>query len=67
MFFGEALGFIINYSPDQAVRYDLDGTPIEVLSKAYRPGEVSLSFVGRPVSPTVVARLLGWNSPPCEP
>ncbi len=58
-FFGEALGLIINYSPDKAVRCDLDGQPLEVLSEAYRPGEVSLSFGGKPVSPTVIARVLG--------
>jgi len=59
MFFGEALGFIVNYSPDQALRCDLDGRPLEVLEKAYRPGDVRLSLGGRPVSPTVVARVLG--------
>src|SRR3954447_14175228 len=58
-FFGEAVGFIVNYTPDQALRCDLDGQPQEVLSKAYRPGEVGLAIGGRPVSPTVIARLLG--------
>ena len=58
-FFGEAVGFIVNYTPDQALRCDLDGQPQEVLSKAYRPGEVGLAMGGRPVSPTVIARLLG--------
>jgi len=57
-FFGEALGFIVNYSAAQALRCDLKGNPLEVLSKAYRPGEVRLSVGGRPVSPIVVARLL---------
>src|SRR4051812_25743247 len=57
-FFGEAVGFIVNYSPDQALRCDLDGRPLEVLGKAYRPGDVGLSIGGRPVSPTVMARLL---------
>jgi hypothetical protein len=57
-FFGEALGFIVNYTPDQALRCDLDGQPLEVLPKAYRPGEVELSIGGRPVSPTVMGRLL---------
>src|SRR4051794_41646643 len=58
-FFGEAVGFIVNYTPDQALRCDLDGQPQEVLSKAYRPGEVGLAIGSRPVSPTVIARLLG--------
>ncbi len=55
-FFGEVLGFIINYSPDKALRYDLDGQPLEVLPKAYRPGEITLSIGGKRYSPMVVAR-----------
>ena len=39
-FFGTAIGFIINYTPDQAVRFDMDGEPSKVLGQAYRPGEV---------------------------
>jgi len=58
-FFGEALGIIINYSPDEAVRCDLEGKPLEVLPKAYRAGEVRLSLGGRPVEPSVMARILG--------
>jgi hypothetical protein len=58
-FFGEALGVIINYSPDKALRCDLGGRPLEVLEKAYRPGDVALSIGGRPVSPTVMLRVLG--------
>jgi hypothetical protein len=57
-FFGRALGFIVNYSPDQAVRCDLIGRPLEVLARAYRPGEVTLSFGGKAVSPTVMSRIL---------
>jgi hypothetical protein len=53
-FFGRPLGLIVNYSPDQAVRCDLDGRPLEVLPKAYRPGEVVLSCGGRPVLPRVI-------------
>lgn len=43
LFFGRALGLIINYAPDQAIRCDLDGTPREVLTKAYRLGEARFS------------------------
>ena len=49
MFFGKALGHIINYSPDSALRCDLDGKPLEVLTKAYRRGKVRLSFGGAPL------------------
>jgi hypothetical protein len=58
MFFGQALGVIINYSPDHAVRCDLEGSPLEVLPKAYRLGEVQLSFGGKRVEPKVMARIL---------
>ena len=60
-FFGEALRFIVNYSPDQALRCDLKGNPLEVLPKAYRPGQVMVSVGGCPVSPSVVVRLLGMS------
>src|SRR4051812_22820527 len=61
MFFGKALGLIINYSPDSALRCDLDGKPLEALHKAYRPGEVRLSFGGAPISPAAVSRVLGFQ------
>ena len=45
-FFGRAKGFILNYRPDQAVRFTLDGEALEVLPKAYRPGEIELRHWG---------------------
>jgi hypothetical protein len=45
-FFGYALGFIVNYSPDQAVRYDLKGNAVETLSKAFRLGRATFSLKG---------------------
>ena len=59
MFFGEALGVIINYSPDHAVRCDLEGNPLELLPKAYRIGEVQLSLGRKRVEPKVMAKILG--------
>lgn len=41
--FGFVTGFVINYSPDQAVRFDLDGKPLAALPAAYRPVEFRLS------------------------
>jgi hypothetical protein len=32
--FGKAIGFVINYSPDKAVRFDPNGQPITILDKA---------------------------------
>ncbi len=45
-FFGPTTGFIVNYSPNRAVRFDLGGNPVEVLSSAYSPGQVELQ-IGR--------------------
>jgi hypothetical protein len=37
-FFGEALGFVMNFTPDQAVRCTMDGEPVEILEEAYLTG-----------------------------
>ena len=58
-FFGRAVGLIINYSPDHALRCDLEGKPLQILEKAYRVGEVRLSFGGASVLPTVVSKMFG--------
>ena len=34
--FGKPVGIIVNYSPDRAVWYDLEGNPIEMMDRAYR-------------------------------
>lgn len=44
-FFGVATGLIINYTPDRAVRFDIDGAPVEAFDRAYIPGSVDV-FVG---------------------
>lgn len=41
-FFGRVLGYYVNYTPDRAVRYDLEGNPVEVLRRAYRLGEATV-------------------------
>jgi hypothetical protein len=50
--FGRAVGLIINFSPDYAVRFDLEGNPVEALDRAYRLGEATfhLKGMGRPLS-----------------
>ena len=48
--FGRPEGVIVNYSPDYAVSYDLDGNAIVALDRAYRLGEASFSISKRPVS-----------------
>jgi len=48
--FGKPVGVIVNYSPDRAVRIDLEGNPIEMMDRAFRLGEASFSIGKRPVS-----------------
>jgi hypothetical protein len=44
--FGKPIGFVINYSPDKAVRFDPNGQPLAVLDKAVRPGTAVLRLGG---------------------
>ena len=41
--FGRPTGFVVNYSPDHAVRYDLGGNALEILPAAVRTGKASMS------------------------
>ena len=43
---GRTTGFIVNYTPDSAVRFDLDGNPVEHFNRAYIPGQVGV-FIGK--------------------
>jgi hypothetical protein len=50
--FGRPVGVIVNYTPDRAIRFDLDGNALEFLDRANRIGEAqfSLKGMGRPLS-----------------
>ena len=48
--FGKIEGFVINYTPDHAVRFDLLGNPVEVLDTAYCRGTAHMPSM----SPLVV-------------
>jgi hypothetical protein len=41
-FHGRTTGFIVNYTPDSAVRFDFSGNPVEHFARAYKPGQVEL-------------------------
>jgi hypothetical protein len=43
---GPTRGFIVNYTPDSAVRFDLHGNPVEHFDRAYIPGQVEV-FIGK--------------------
>ena len=40
--FGKIVGFVVNYSPDEAIRYDLDGNMLERLPTARRIGRPTM-------------------------
>jgi hypothetical protein len=43
---GRTTGYIVNYTPDRAVRFDLDGNPVEHFDRAYTPDQVEV-FIGK--------------------
>jgi hypothetical protein len=47
--FGKPTGFVINYSPDAAIVFDLEGTAVQQQEHAQRIGEVSFALSGRVV------------------
>jgi hypothetical protein len=59
LFFGKAIGFVVNYSPDSAVSFDLDGKPLATLDCAYQLGSMFISIGGHRFSPSEVDALAG--------
>ena len=57
--FGKPIGFVINYSPDTAVRFDSNGQPIETLDEAVRPGTAVLRLGGRPIPAEALGLVIG--------
>ena len=58
-FFGRTTGVIVNYTPDSAVRFDLDGAPVQEFDQAYEPGQVTILIGGRKLSAGLTAKLFG--------
>ena len=58
-FFGATTGFLINYVPDWAVRFDLFGDPVEEFAETYSPGKVLIEIGTRETEPGNVARIIG--------
>jgi hypothetical protein len=52
--FGRPIGIVVNYTPDHAIRFDLDGMPREFLSRAYRIGQAHLLVKGRPIPAAIM-------------
>src|ERR1700730_8585934 len=57
--FGKPIGFVINYSPDKAVRFDPNGQPIAILDKAVCPGTAVLRLGGRPIPAEALGLVFG--------
>ena len=58
--FGRVIGFVVNLSPDRAVRFDLEGRAIEILlPKAWRVGQATLSISGKAVPTGFLQKGLG--------
>ncbi len=58
--FGKTVGFVINYSPDQAVRFDSNGQANAILKEAVRPGTaVLLRLDGRPIPAEALGLIVG--------
>jgi len=57
--FGKPIGFVINYSPDKAVRFDPNGRPVETLDEAVRPGTATLHLGGRPIPAEALGLIFG--------
>lgn len=57
--FGKPTGIIINYTPDKAIQFDLNGRPVEIFDAAYRLGQASLSIRGREFSSNELGAVFG--------
>ena len=57
--FGKPIGFVINFSPDKAVKFDSNRQPIATLDKAVRPGTATLHLGGRPIPAEALGVLFG--------
>ncbi len=60
-FFGPTTGFIVNYDPDKAVRFDVDGKQVEVMDHAYRPDRdgVTITIGGKTIPAETFGKIIG--------
>jgi hypothetical protein len=56
--FGRPVGVIVNYTPDRAVRFDLDGKPLVIFPRAHRPADAYLALCGRPIRPATLQAIM---------
>ncbi len=58
-FFDKVIGVIINYTPDRAICFDLNGNPTKLLPKAWHPGRVKLMLGRRALTAWQIEMLFG--------
>jgi hypothetical protein len=52
--FGRPIGVIVNYTPDRAIRFDLDGNALEILPHAHRLADLYIVLHRRPLRPAML-------------
>lgn len=60
--FGQPIGFFVNYSPTNAVEFDLKGNPLKKFNQSIRPGKVQFSLCGRVITEDEKRVLFGLAS-----
>ena len=56
--FGRPIGVIVNYKPDRAIRFDLDGNAVEIVTCAHRPADAYIAIRSRPVPPEALCAIM---------
>jgi hypothetical protein len=56
--FGRPTGVIVNYTPDRAIRFDLNGNVLEILPRAHRPLDAYIALRGRPIPPATLRAII---------
>jgi hypothetical protein len=55
---GRPIGVIVNYTPDHAIRFDLDGNALEILPRAHRLADPCIALRRRRVRPTMLQAIM---------
>jgi len=58
-FFGQAIGFGVNYTPDFAASFDLQSDLVEAFDHAYPPCSVTLLIGGKEAHAEIFATIAG--------
>jgi hypothetical protein len=56
--FGRPIGVIVNYTPDRAIRFDLDGNALEILPRAHCLAEVNVAIRDRSLPPETLRAVM---------